>query len=424
MTAALVLSSVALAAVLLSATARWSEALVAVPAALLVVAAGAVSIEEAVTEVRDLLPVVGFLAVILVLAGLCDDEGLFRLAGRWMTRGNHGHPRRLLGRVFLVATATTAVLSLDATAVLLTPVVLATVRSTRVPPRPHLYATAHLSNTASLLLPGSNLTNLLAFSAAGLSFTRFGALMAGPWLIAVAAEYLLFRGFFRGELVDRPVVTTGGQTTPQGQTTTGGYEPVPVLVLSVLTVTLVGFAVLSLAGLSPVWAALAGASVLAVRSLCLGRSTPAGILRWINLPFLAFVLALGVVVKAVMVNGLDSAAARLLPSGTGLAALLAIAAVAAVLSNVVNNLPAVLVLLPLAAGTGPGAVLAVLIGVNIGPNLTYIGSLSNLLWRNLLHKQGEPTSARQFSALGLLTVPVGLVAAVVALWAALAVVGV
>jgi arsenical pump membrane protein len=95
-----------------------------------------------------------------------------------------------------------------------------------------------------------------------------------------------------------------------------------------------------------------------------------------------------------------------------------------VLSNVVNNLPAVLVLLPLAAGTGPGAVLAVLIGVNIGPNLTYIGSLSNLLWRNLLHKQGEPTSARQFSALGLLTVPVGLVAAVVALWAALAVVGV
>ena len=254
---------------------------------------------------------------------------------------------------------------------------------------------------------------LLAFSAAGLSFTRFGALMAGPWLVAVAAEYLLFRMVFRSELVDRP------DPTP-----TVGREPIPVLVLSVLAATLAGFAVLSLAGLSPVWAALAGASVLAVRSLSQGRSTPAGILRSINLPFLAFVLALGVVVKAVMVNGLDSAAARLLPSGTGLAALLTIAAVAAVLSNLVNNLPAVLVLLPLAAGTGPGAVLAVLIGVNIGPNLTYIGSLSNLLWRNLLHQRGEPTSARQFSALGLLTVPVSLVAAVIALWAALALVGV
>ena len=413
MTAALALSCAALATVLLSATARWSEAVGAVPAALLVVAAGAVSVQDAVTEVRGLLPVVGFLAVVLVLAGLCDDEGLFRLAGGWMARGNHGQPRRLLGRVFLAATATTAVLSLDATAVLLTPVVLATVRSTGAPPRPHLYATAHLSNTASLLLPVSNLTNLLAFSAAGLSFTRFGVLMVGPWLVAIAAEYLLFRMVFRGELVDRPVLTT-----------TVGRQPVPVLVLSVLAATLAGFAVLSLAGLSPVWAALAGASVLAVRSLSQGRSTPAGILRSINLPFLAFVLALGVVVKAVMVNGLDSAAARLLPSGTGLAALLTIAAVAAVLSNLVNNLPAVLVLLPLAAGTGPGAVLAVLIGVNIGPNLTYIGSLSNLLWRNLLHQRGEPTSARQFSALGLLTVPVSLVAAVIALWAALALVGV
>ena len=413
MTAALALSCAALATVLLSATARWSEAVGAVPAALLVVAAGAVSVQDAVTEVRGLLPVVGFLAVVLVLAGLCDDEGLFRLAGGWMARGNHGQPRRLLGRVFLAATATTAVLSLDATAVLLTPVVLATVRSTGAPPRPHLYATAHLSNTASLLLPVSDLTNLLAFSAAGLSFTRFGVLMVGPWLVAIAAEYLLFRMVFRGELVDRPVLTT-----------TVGRQPVPVLVLSVLAATLAGFAVLSLAGLSPVWAALAGASVLAVRSLSQGRSTPAGILRSINLPFLAFVLALGVVVKAVMVNGLDSAAARLLPSGTGLAALLAIAAVAAVLSNLVNNLPAVLVLLPIAAGTGPGAVLAVLIGVNIGPNLTYIGSLSNLLWRNLLHQRGEPTSARQFSALGLLTVPVSLVAAVIALWAALALVGV
>ena len=413
MTAALALSCAALATVLLSATARWSEAVGAVPAALLVVAAGAVSVQDAVTEVRGLLPVVGFLAVVLVLAGLCDDEGLFRLAGGWMARGNHGQPRRLLGRVFLAATATTAVLSLDATAVLLTPVVLATVRSTGAPPRPHLYATAHLSNTASLLLPVSNLTNLLAFSAAGLSFTRFGVLMVGPWLVAIAAEYLLFRMVFRGELVDRPVLTT-----------TVGRQPVPVLVLSVLAATLAGFAVLSLAGLSPVWAALAGASVLAVRSLSQGRSTPAGILRSINLPFLAFVLALGVVVKAVMVNGLDSAAARLLPSGTGLAALLAIAAVAAVLSNLVNNLPAVLVLLPLAAGTGPGAVLAVLIGVNIGPNLTYIGSLSNLLWRNLLHQRGEPTSARQFSALGLLTVPVSLAGAVMALWAALALVGV
>ena len=80
---------------------------------------------------------------------------------------------------------------------------------------------------------------------------------------------------------------------------------------------------------------------------------------------------------------------RIVPDGQDLLALLAIAAVAALLSNVVNNLPAVLVLLPLVTAAGPAAVLAVLIGVNIGPNLTYVGSLANLLWRGVVRRGSE-----------------------------------
>ena len=94
-----------------------------------------------------------------------------------------------------------------------------------------------------------------------------------------------------------------------------------------------------------------------------------------------------------------------------------------VLSNVVNNLPAVLVLLPLVTAVGPAAVLAVLIGVNIGPNLTYVGSLANLLWRRVLGGQGISTNLGEFSQLGLLTVPVSLVLAVLALWAGVEVFG-
>ena len=109
---------------------------------------------------------VAFLAAVLVLAKLCDDEGLFDAFGAMMARASSGRPVGLLGQVFVLAAATTAVLSLDATIVLLTPVVLATARTLTVPVRPHAYATAHLSNTASLLLPVSNLTNLLAFAAA------------------------------------------------------------------------------------------------------------------------------------------------------------------------------------------------------------------------------------------------------------------
>lgn len=399
---------VALAVVLLSATSRWSEAMVAVPAAGLLVASGTVQTGEALHEVRGLLPVVGFLAAILLLAGLCDDEGLFRAAGGWAARSSMGDPRHLLGRVFLVAAGTTAILSLDATVVLLTPVVLETARAMKVPARPHVYSTAHLANTASLPLPVSNLTNLLAFAVAGLSFARFSMLMTAPWIAAVAVEYLVFRWVFRRDLADR----TGAHPLPPPQ-------PIPVFPLAVLALTLAGFVVTSAIGLSPGWAALAGAVALGARSMAQGRSTIGGMVRSLNIPFLLFVLALAVVVKAVLVNGADVAVRQLLPTGDGLTALLVIAIVAAVLSNLVNNLPAILLLLPLLTGTGP--VLAALIGVNIGPNLTYVGSLSNLLWRRIMHQRGEATSVALFTRLGLLTVPAGLVVAVLALWAGLAV---
>lgn len=163
----------------------WPEALAAVPAALILIAIGAISVRQATVQVAGLARVVAFLGAVLVLAKLCDDEGLFEAAGAAMARvrvGSHG----LLRQVFVVAATITAALSLDATVVLLTPVVLATVRRLRTPVRPYAYATAHLANAASLLLPVSNLTNLLAFHLAKISFTKFTLVMALPWLAAVA----------------------------------------------------------------------------------------------------------------------------------------------------------------------------------------------------------------------------------------------
>ena len=170
-------------------------------------------------------------------------------------------------------------------------------------------------------------------------------------------------------------------------------------------------------GVAPAWVAVCGAAVLAVRSLSRRHTSVAEIARSVNLSFLVFVLALGIVVQAVMLNGMDRAMSGVLPSGAGLPALLAIAALAAVLANVVNNLPATLVLLPLVAPSGPVAVLAVLIGVNIGPNLTYVGSLSNLLWRRVLRDHDVEAGVGEYTRLGLCTVPPSLVVAVLALWA-------
>lgn len=387
----------------------WPEAVAAVPATVLVVAIGAVSAGDAWDEIRRLLPVVGFLAAVLVLAQLADDEGLFAAAGRALARASGRDAGRLLAGVFAAAAITTAVLSLDATVVLLTPVVFATAARVGVSPRPHVYACTHLANTASLLLPVSNLTNLLAFAASGLSFTRFAALMALPWLVAIGVEYLAFRRFFRADL---QVPAQRSPSDPPAR---------PVFAVVVLGLTLAGFVLLSLLSISPAWAALGGAVLLAGRAMRQRRTTPRALISAASPLFVLFVLALGVIVKGVLDNGLDRVLTHVLPDGASLPVLLAVAFIAAALANLVNNLPAVLALLPIAAagGGGAGPVLAVLIGVNIGPNLTYVGSLATLLWRRVLHEHDADPGLGRFTRLGLLTVPASLIAATVALWAVL-----
>ncbi len=191
--------------------------------------------------------------------------------------------------------------------------------------------------------------------------------------------------------------------------------------LVVLGATLGGFAVASAAGANPAWAALGGAVLLTARALARGKTTAWAVARSADPPFLLFVVALGIVVVAVVDNGLRAALRPVLPAGASLPALLAIAALAAVLAATVNNLPAVLVLLPLVAvpGGGPGPVLAVLIGVNVGPNLTYTGSLATLLWRRVLQGADADVTLGEFTKLGVAAVPPALLLCVIGLWLSL-----
>lgn len=410
--AAETIALVALVGVLVFAITRprgLPEAVAAAPGALLLCLTGVIGWDEAWQRVLALGPTILFLAGVLMLAHLCQAEGMFAAAGDLMARRSAGRPTRLLVLVFVVASLTTAVLSLDATVVLLTPVVFATASRLGARPRPHVYATTHLANSASLLLPVSNLTNLLALGAAGIGFATFAGLMAGPWIVAILVDFVVFRLYFARDLA------LAAASRPREST------PTPVFALVVVGLTLAGFVLCSALGLEPFWAALAGAAVLAVKRVAVAPARAGKEVTDLAVAangwFLVFVAGLSIVVQAVVDHGVADGLRSILPHGTDLGSLLLLALAAALLANLVNNLPAVLVLLPLVQADGPVAVLAVLIGVNIGPNLTYVGSLATLLWRRIMADHDHDSELGEFTVLGLLTVPVSLILSTVALWA-------
>jgi arsenical pump membrane protein len=308
----------------------------------------------------------------------------------------------------LVAAAViTAALSLDATVVLLTPVVAVAATTSMVSARPMVFACVRMANSASLLLPVSNLTNLLALPRLHVAFLQFALLMAPVWLVVIGVEYLGHRLFFAGDLrsAARPAPIANGQ------------ERLPVVPLVVVVLMLAGFTVASPFGIAPAWVAAATAVVLSTYSVARRRIGLRTVVASTHLSFAVFVLCLGVVVAALSDSFLGRWIADVVPSGRGLLSLLAVAVLATLLANVVNNLPATLLLVPLVAPLGVTALLAALIGLNVGSGLTYTGSLANLLWRRSVRERGGSVSARDFHLLSALVTPPTLAAAVVTLWA-------
>lgn len=360
--------------------------------------------------VRDVLgrlgPVVGFLVTILVVAEVCARAGLFAAAAARVGAWSRGRPVRLFTGVFVLAAAVTTALSLDATVVLLTPVVVSTGVALGLDDSPGSYACLRMANSASLLLPVANLTNLLLVPYLGLTFTGFAFRLAPVWAVVVLVEYVVLRLLFRRPLAVKPEM----HDDPAARRV--AVFPVVVVVLM-----LVGFAVASPYGVQPVWVCLVAAVVLAVWAVATRTATAPDVARATHLGFAIWVLAVGIVVEAAGAGFLGDLVDRLLPGhGTSYGALLLIAIIATVLANVLTNLPATLLLAPLLVPLGGTAILAALIGLNVGSGLTWTGSLANLLWRRTLTREGREISSADFHRISLVATPVAVLAAVTALW--------
>ncbi len=381
------------------------EAAAGVACAGATLATGLVSFSEARTAVDRLAPVVGFLVTILVVSDLCARAGLFEAAAQRVGGWSGDSAARLFTGGFVLAALVTVTLSLDATVVLLTPVVLAAGLARSVPDEPGTYACLRMANSASLLLPVSNLTNLLALPRLDLTFAGFAVQMAPVLVVVLLVEYVGLRLLFRDRLA---VVPAADASRP---------VPVPAFPVVVVAVMLAGFAVVSPFGGEPWWVSLGAAVVLAVWAVRRGLARPIHVVHATHPGFAIWVLTLGVVVAGLAEGFLGRTVRDLAPGSTGLGALLGVAVLATVLANLLTNLSATMLLLPIVAPLGTTAVLAALLGLNIGSGLTWTGSLANLLWRRTLRRRGVRPGNAAFHRVSLTLTPVSLLAAVVVLWA-------
>lgn len=348
-------------------------------------------------------PILGFLVCITVVADLADGIGVFATVARGAARLARGSVLGLWILVVALAVVSTTVLSLDTTAVLLTPVVLALARQLELDAGLFAYTTVWLANTASLLLPVSNLTNLLAVSTLpGQRAVEFAALTwpaaLASVLVTVLALGLLFHRSLRGRYQRPP----GEPVADRG-----------LLVVAMVVCGLLGPAFLL--GLPVVVPAAVAAAILVLACAVRARS----LLTWRLIPW-ALVLGVSVLFVVVQIahdHGLAAVLGRAAGHGDGWTALVRLAGLSGGGANVIDNLPSYLALEP-AAGDSPLRVAALLTGVNAGPLITPWASLATLLWAGRCRTAGVPVSWVRFALRGVVLAPIVVVSAVTALWLA------
>ncbi len=360
-------------------------------------AAGALAIVTGVLPAGDAFeifervwPILLFVVAVTVVAELASIAGVFDIAASVLARLGRGRTWVLWFLVVALAAVATAFLSLDTTAVLLTPVVIAAARARRLDPLPFAFTTVWLANTASLVLPVSNLTNLLAVHRlGGVDTLGFLALLGPSALVAIVASVVLLALFFRRGLTGRY------DTAPPPR-----VHDRPLLIISGLVV--LALLPLLVSGLEPWIPAVAAAVVLGAVFLWRSPRT----LRIGLVPWQLVVFASGLFVAVGAVEALGSGAIVTVLTGTGddLVSLWQVAGVGMLGANVINNLPAYLAL-ESAAGS-PVRLAALLIGVNAGPLITPWASLATLLWHQRLHALGVDVPWRRYVLLGLIGAPI------------------
>ena len=348
-----------------------------------------------------------FLVGMMLLSETARRQGLFDWVAAAAVNRAHGSPKRLFLLIYGVGVGVTALLSNDAAAVVLTPAVFAAARKAKVDPLPLLFICAFIANAASFVLPISNPANLVLYGDHTPQLGRWLASFALPSIASIVATFLMLRGIEGSRLgeacacdVAQPRLSLGGWTALAGI----GLTAIVLLAVSALDLRL---------GLPTcIMGLLTTAAVLA-----LVRERPWETIGGVSWPVLPLVAGLFVMVEAVDHTGATAGLGRALCAGArhsvdGAAAIagggLALA------SNLMNNLPAGLIASTAISQAHPAqkVVDALLIGVDLGPNLSITGSLATILWLTAIRREGEDVGFWRFLKIGALVMPPALVLAI------------
>jgi arsenical pump membrane protein len=372
--------------------------------ALLLVVLLLVPVRLAGNAIAEGLDVYLFLAGMMLLSELARHYGVFDWLASVAAEHARGSAVRLFTLIYGVGTLVTIFMSNDATAVVLTPAVLAAVRKSKAEPMPCLFACAMIANAASFVLPISNPANLVVFRTQMPPLLHWLASFGVPSVLSIATTYVVVRWYFRSELRNR-VAENEDHTH-----LSGSGKLVLAGILLVVGVLLVASAMNMDLGLPTCVSAIVIAAVVVIRA----RTNPLVVIREISWSVLPLVAGLFILVEAInSVGALQLSAAALhwaerLPAAGGA---LVTAGVVGVGNNLVNNLPLGLIAgSTLKAAHAHGLIAnAVLIGVDLGPNLSVTGSLATILWLIALRREGLHVSRWTFLKVGVLAMPIALI---------------
>jgi arsenical pump membrane protein len=347
-----------------------------------------------------------FLVGMMLLAELAREQGVFDWVSSVAVRGAKGSCSRLFLLVYVVGTIVTIFMSNDATAVVLTPAILAAVRKAKISPLPYLFVCAFIANAASFVLPISNPANLVVFHTGMPPLGRWLLSFGVPSVLSIVATYAVMRVFFRDDLCKQiecevePV-----ELTTEGKMVLAGLA---LMVVVLLTASAMNKDL----GLPTCLAALVITATASIKS----KSNPLKLFSEISWATLLLVAGLFVMVDAVESQGALKLTQewlawtqRLAPA----AGAMVVGFVVGVANNLVNNLPLGLI----AGGTIQAAHVqgllanAVMIGVDLGPNLSVTGSLATILWLLALRKEKVNVSFWKFLQVGAIAMPIALAAA-------------